>query len=262
MLALEQFDAASSIHTVFTDIDDTITTDGTLLAETYAAMERLHRAGVRIVPVTGRPAGWCDHIARLWPIDGIIGENGALYYWYDRGAGKLRQRHLCDEQTRRDNVARLEAVRASILAAVPECDVASDQFCRLYDLAIDFCEDVPPLPQHKIEQIVGLMEAAGMTAKISSIHVNGWFGSYDKLSMTRLFAAEQWGEDLDTLRAQCVFAGDSPNDEPMFRYFPHSIGVANVREFISQMRSPPAYITRAAGGRGFVELVEYLLESR
>ena len=203
-----------------------------------------------------------SRIARLWPIDGIIGENGAVYYWYDRSSGKLRQRHICDEKTRRGNVERLAAVRAHILHAVPECNVASDQFCRLYDLAIDVCEDVPPLPEHKIDQIVALMQQAGMTAKVSSIHVNGWFGVYDKLSMTQLFVAEQWVEDLDTLRAHSVFAGDSPNDEPMFRYFPHSIGVANVREYTARMSSPPAYVTQGAGGHGFVELAEYLLEPR
>ncbi|WP_144109591.1 HAD-IIB family hydrolase [Paraburkholderia sp. BCC1886] len=262
MLALDHFRDCSSIHTVFTDIDDTLTTDGVLLADTYHAMERLHAAGVRVVPVTGRPAGWCDHIARMWPIDGVIGENGAFYYWYDRASGKLRERHVFDHDTRRGNAGKLDAVRARILDAVPECAVASDQFCRLYDLAIDFCEDVPPLADDKVTQIAGIMREAGMTAKVSSIHVNGWFGAYDKLTMTQRFAAEVWGDDLDALRAHSVFAGDSPNDEPMFGYFPHSVGVANVRQFVDRMDTPPAYVTHGAGGHGFAELADHLLAHR
>ena len=262
MRPLDTFIDAASIHTVFTDIDDTLTTGGTLLAETYQAMERLYAAGIRVVPVTGRPAGWCDHIARMWPIDGVIGENGAFYYWYDREARKLRERHVFDAATRRGNAERLGEVRDRILAAIPACGIASDQFCRLYDLAIDFCEDVPPLAGEQVQQIADIMREAGMTAKISSIHVNGWFGNYDKLSMTRCFASEQWGSELGALRGQCVFAGDSPNDEPMFGYFPHSVGVANVRQFVAQMDTPPAYVTEGEGGHGFAQLAAHLLAHR
>lgn len=262
MRPLNAFTEAASVHTVFTDIDDTLTTGGTLLAETYSAMEHLRAAGIRVVPVTGRPAGWCDHMARMWPIDGIIGENGAFYYWYDHASRKLCERHVFDTATRLNNVERLGAARERILAAVPECGIASDQFCRLYDLAIDFCEDVAPLSDDQVQQIAGIMREAGMTAKISSIHVNGWFGSYDKLSMTQRFASERWGTELGTLRDRCVFAGDSPNDEPMFGYFPHSVGVANVRQFVAQMNTPPAYVTQREGGHGFAELATHLLAHR
>lgn len=262
MRPLAELPHAASIDTLFTDIDDTLTTDGALRADTYAALERVRRAGLRLVLVTGRPAGWCDQIARLWPVDGIIGENGALYYWYDHASHKLRARHLHDEVTRREHMRRLAVVRDDILRAVPGCAVASDQFCRLNDLAIDFCEDVPPLPAKQVERIVALMRRAGMTAKVSSIHVNGWFGHYDKLSMTRRFVAEQWHDTLDTLRARSVFSGDSPNDEPMFGYFPHSVGMANVCDCIPHMTVLPAYVTRARSGLGFIELVEHLLAAR
>jgi HAD superfamily hydrolase (TIGR01484 family) len=261
MRPLDEF-RADSIDTVFADIDDTLTTDGALLAKTYYAIEQLHRAGFRVVPVTGRPAGWCDHIARLWPVDGVIGENGAFYYWQDRDARKLRQRHIYDESTRCENGSRLAAIRDEILRTVPGCAVASDQFCRQYDLAIDFCEDVAPLREDEVDRIVELMQRAGMTAKVSSIHVNGWFGDYDKLSMVERFVEERWDESLDELRTRSVFAGDSPNDEPMFAYFPHSVGMANVMRFTARMTSLPAYITRSPGGHGFVELAECLLTAR
>lgn len=253
---------AANVHTVFSDIDDTLTTDGQLTAQAYAALEQLRRAGLRVILITGRPAGWCDHIARLWPVDAVIGENGAFYYWHDQAARKLKCRHLLDDAARAANSGRLAAVRDTILREVPGCAVASDQFCRLYDLAIDFCEDVAPLPLAAVNRIVALMEDAGMTAKISSIHVNGWFGQYDKLSMAHLLLRERYGIELAAERQRCLFVGDSPNDAPMFAYLPHAVGVANVMVFAERMSALPAYVTPSRGGAGFAELAQALMTAR
>jgi len=255
-------ETASRIHTVFSDIDDTLTTHGQLTAEAYSALEALKRAGLRVVLVTGRPAGWCDHIGRMWPVDAVIGENGAFYVWYEAASRKLRTRHVLDEAQRTRNVQRLATVCERVLREVPGCALASDQFCRLYDIAIDFCEDVPPLPEAAVRRIVALMEEAGMTAKVSSIHVNGWFGDYDKLSMARLLCRERFGFELESERERCIFAGDSPNDAPMFAYLPHAVGVANVVRFALPADQAPAYVTSGEAGAGFAELAGHLLASR
>ena len=249
----------AGIDTLLFDIDDTLTTDGKLTGEAYAALERWKAAGRIAVPITGRPAGWCDHIARMWPVDAVVGENGAFYFRYDPARRRLEKRFLFDEATRAANRARLAGVRDRILTEVPGCAVASDQHYREADLAIDFCEDVPALPLAAAERIAALMQACGMSARISSIHVNGWFGDYDKLGMTRLCARECLGLDLDATKARFVFAGDSPNDAPMFAYFPNSIGVANVRRFETILAAKPAYVTQGESGSGFAELVAHLL---
>ena len=155
---------------------------------------------------------------------------------------------------------RLDAVAARVLREVPGCALASDQQYREADIAIDFCEDVPALPRSEIYRIVAIMEAEGLTAKVSSIHVNGWFGRYDKLGMTKRLLADAFGIDLDAERERFVFAGDSPNDAPMFAYFPNAVGVANVRAFLDRIETPPAWITQREAGEGFVELVDALLE--
>ena len=253
---------AAAVHTVFSDIDDTVTTDGRLTAEAYAALEQLQAAGIRVILTTGRPAGWCDHIARMWPVDGVIGENGAFYFWYDSRLGKLCARHQLERDERDAQAARLGAIGARILREVPGCALASDQFCRIYDLAIDFREDVAPLPDAAIDRIVALMRAAGMTAKVSSIHVNGWFGDYDKLSMARTMMSERYGLDLDGERARFVFVGDSPNDAPMFEYLPNAIGVANVAQFSGRIAHLPAWITSAPCGAGFAEVARTLVAAR
>ena len=261
MKALAALPAAAlrDMRGVFCDIDDTLTSEGKLTARAYAALERLHAAGKLVVPITGRPAGWCDHIARMWPVDAVVGENGAFYFYYDGARRKLVQRFLFDAQTRAANREKMIAVRERILREVPGCALASDQHYREADLAIDFCEDVPRLPFDAVDRIVALMRAAGMTAKISSIHVNGWFGDYDKLGMTRTLMQERYGIDLARAQAHYLFVGDSPNDEPMFRFFSNAVGVANVADFGARLSDAPAYVTTARSGAGFVEIAELLL---
>jgi HAD superfamily hydrolase (TIGR01484 family) len=258
-LATMPDDVRRAIRVVLTDIDDTLSTHGRLTAQAYAAMERLRAAGRLVIPITGRPAGWCDHIARMWPVDAVVGENGALYMRYDHARRRLVRRFVDDEATRRAHRERLAGIAARIAAAVPGCAPASDQLYRETDLAIDFCEDVAALPRAAVERIVALMQAEGMTAKVSSIHVNGWFGSYDKLTMTRTLLAEAFGMDLDAEGGHTVFVGDSPNDAPMFAHFPNAVGVANVRDFADRIATLPAYVTQAAAGAGFAELADFLL---
>jgi hypothetical protein len=154
---------------------------------------------------------------------------------------------------------RLEALQAKILAEVPGCAVSADQAFREADLAIDVCEDVPALPPAAVARIVQIFATAGAQAKISSIHVNGWFGAYDKLSMTRRLFREAFKQDLEAIKTQVVFAGDSPNDQPMFAFFPHGVGVANVRRFVGRMNALPTWVTQQEGGLGFAELAEVLL---
>ncbi|HZH53448.1 MAG TPA: HAD-IIB family hydrolase [Microvirga sp.] len=253
---------ARSVRVVLTDIDDTITTEGMLTAAAYAALEELHRAGFLVVPVTGRPAGWCDHIARMWPVDAVVGENGAFYFQYDRGRKKMHQHFWANPEELRQSRARLDEIQREVLATVPGSALASDQAYRVADLAIDFCEDVPPLPETEVDRIVAVFEKAGARAKVSSIHVNGWFGAYDKLSMTKTLLADVFGIGWDKAQESVLFAGDSPNDEPMFAAFPLSIGVANVHAFAHRLKNKPAYITQGHSGTGFAELAAFLLSAR
>jgi HAD superfamily hydrolase (TIGR01484 family) len=252
----------AAIKGVLTDIDETVSTDGQLTGEAYAALGALKQAGLLVIPVTGRPAGWCDMIARFWPIDAVVGENGAFWMWHDLKAHKLRTRFIQSEAERTDGRRRLEAVRADVLREVPGCGIASDQPYRLADLAVDFCEDVPALPAADVERIVKIFERHGAHAKVSSIHVNGWFGDYDKLTTSKTMMRELFGIDLARDAASYVFSGDSPNDAPMFGYFPNAVGVANVADFAGRLAHTPAWITQGRSGTGFVELARALIDAR
>jgi HAD superfamily hydrolase (TIGR01484 family) len=254
--------ALRQIRAVLCDIDDTLTDDGRLTAHAYGALERLHAAGLKVIPVTGRPAGWCDLIARLWPVDAVVGENGAFYFAYRRDLRRMLRCYWKTPHERADDRRRLDALGAKILTKVPGAAIAADQAYREADLAIDWREDVAPLPAEAVARIVLLFGAAGARAKVSSIHVNGWFGDYDKLAMSLRLLRELFDLDADAAAAQVLFVGDSPNDAPMFAYFPNSVGVANVRDFEGRLAAEPAWVTEARGGAGFAELAERLLELR
>lgn len=244
---------------LLTDIDDTVTENGLLPAASLAAIERLDRAGIAVIPVTGRPAGWCDHIARMWSVHGVVGENGAFYFSYDRQKRTMRQVFAKSADDRQKDKIRLNKIKRQVLERIPGAGVSSDQEYRVADLAIDFCEDVAPLSQDEIQKIVKIFEDFGAMAKISSIHVNGWFGEYDKLSMTKRCLNDLFGVNIKRDTEKIVFIGDSPNDSPMFSYFKNSVGVANVADF--DLPAPPAWITNNRSSGGFIEFAELLLKA-
>ncbi|MFC3127318.1 HAD-IIB family hydrolase [Pseudoroseomonas globiformis] len=251
----------AQLRWVLTDIDDTLTLDGRLPAAAYAALEALDAAGIAVIPVTGRPAGWCDAIARHWPVAAVVGENGALWYGLDRDARRMRRWQAQPEEARLANHARLHALAQRALDAVPGSALAADQPFRLFDVAVDFCEDAGPLGLQAAERIAAVFRAGGAEAKLSSIHVNAWIGEWDKRAgIEALFAARF--APFASVRDQIAFVGDSANDAPLFGAVPCSIGVANVAPFLAGMATPPAYVTRAEGGTGFAEFADALLKAR
>jgi 1,2-diacylglycerol 3-alpha-glucosyltransferase len=242
---------------LFTDIDDTLTTDGRILPEAFDALWRLSRAGISVIPVTGRPAGWCDLIIRQWPVDAVVGENGAFVY-YRTPSGRI-ETFVHPSVAGDDLKSRLDQVQEAVLSEVPGSRLARDNFCRVYDLAIDFREDPPDLGFEAAEKIKAVCERFGAVAKISSIHVNAWFGDYDKLSMVRAFMEYRYHLDDQLLKTRTAFCGDSPNDEPMFEFFPNSFGVGNLKQMQHLMSHLPAWISEQNGSRGFAEIAGRLL---
>ena len=254
-------DTCRALDVVLTDIDGTMTDPGGRIpATSLAALEHARHTGLKTVVVTGRPAGWCDMIARTWPVDGVVGENGGLAFWRD--GERMERAFLVDEATRAANQAKLGVIANEALATVEGCGIASDQPYRELDLAVDFAEDVGPLSEEQVRAIVEVFHRHGATAKVSNIHVNGWFGEYDKLGMVLRMARQWWDLDLVVRRDCCLFLGDSPNDEPMFAHFPNAIGVANVQRYVGQMSSPPRYITPSSESAGFAEALAHVAVAR
>jgi HAD superfamily hydrolase (TIGR01484 family) len=248
---------ATGIVGVFTDIDDTLTTDGAITPDALQALGALRAAGLHVVPITGRPVGWSEPFAQSWPVEALVAENGAVALVHEAGQ-PLRKLYQQDSATRAANFARMQQVLKRIEREVPGACRAQDSAGRETDIAIDHSE-FTQLPPAAIEAVVQMMRSEGMSATVSSIHINGWFGTHDKLSGARWIVRELFGRDLDAEAGRWVYVGDSTNDQTMFRHFEHSIGVANIRRFAAQLQHPPRYIAPGERGAGFAQVVRALL---
>ena len=260
MQPLSHWHVPHHIVGVFTDIDDTLTTEGAISPDALQALADLKSAGLHVVPITGRPVGWSEPFAQSWPVDAIVAENGAVGLTYSRAQG-LHKRYQQDAETRIANFTRMQTVLTEIERSVPGAQRSQDSAGRETDIAIDHSE-FTHLPQSAIDEVVRLMRNAGMTATVSSIHINGWFGEHSKLTGARWIVRELWGRDLDAEIDRWVYVGDSTNDQVMFEHFPHSVGVANIRRFADQLTHPPRYITQGERGAGFAQLAKHVLRPR
>lgn len=251
-------DQRRAITGVFTDIDDTLTTDGQITGDALQAIKDLRNAGLHVIPITGRPVGWSEPFAMQWPVDAIVAENGAVALAHAPLPGALRKLYQQEEDVRAANFARMQQVAKRIVAEVPGAALARDSAGRETDIAIDHSEYVA-LPPACIAQVVRLMQDEGMNATVSSIHINGWYGDHNKLAGARWIVRELYARELDAETGNWVYVGDSTNDVLMFEHFPHSVGVANIRRFEAELSHPPKFITPSERGAGFAEVARAIL---
>ncbi len=250
----------ANIEYIFSDVDDTITTHARVTSRVLAAMEALGAAGVKIVPVTGRPAGWCHGLARAWPIAGIVAENGAAAYWLDAQAKQQEMFWKTDAFARAQQRAALSAIQSEALASFPLFNASQDQFMRVGDIAFDHAENTqPPVPAAQIQALVDFLKSKSLTTAVSSIHAHGAFGTRNKFTMTCAFIETAFGESFEAINARSIFIGDSHNDAPMFDRFTHTVGVANV---VPDLPTPPRYVTHAREGEGFIEMAQAVLRAK
>ena len=254
---------------VLTDIDDTLTTGGVITPDALAALGALKTAGLEVIAITGRPAGWCEAFVPVWPVDALVAENGdvMLQFMHKKGlqpahllGEQLSKKYQQDDATRTIHFTALQRVAQRVLREVPGAMLAWDSAGRETDIAIDHSEFCHLSPE-RIAQTVRIMQSEGLNATVSSIHINGWFGTHNKLQGARWAVQTLWGRDLDAERTQWVYVGDSPNDALMFEAFENSVGVANIRRFETQLEHPPRYITPSERGACFADVVAALREA-
>ncbi|MFM8769344.1 MAG: HAD family hydrolase, partial [Rubrivivax sp.] len=218
-----------------------------------------------VLAITGRPLGWSQDFAREWPLAALVAENGAVALVREGDAGSagtvVCTEFVQDEDTRARHTLRLRDAAERILREVPGAVLARDSPGRVTDIAIDHSE-FNHLPAQGIASVVEVMRQEGMTATVSSIHINGWFGEHSKWTGAQWMLRRLFGRELQHELAHWVYVGDSTNDQLMFQRFPFSVGVANLRRFADELVHWPAWITQAERGQGFAELAQALLDAR
>ena len=271
MLPLKEWPLATrqQIIGVFTDIDDTLTTDGTITPDALQALHDLKAAGYAVIAITGRPVGWSEPFARDWPVDAIVAENGSIALFAGQNLrtngtlrpsilrGVLSKSYQSGATTRQRNYAHLQAVLARVEREVQGAVRSTDSAGRETDIAIDHSE-FTHLPPAKITQVVHIMQSEGLQATISSIHINGWIGAHNKLQGAHWIVQQLLNRDLSKEMNRWAYVGDSTNDQLMFEAFESSIGVANIERFLPELSHLPRYIATQERGAGFAEVAACL----
>jgi len=280
-LAQWPVDSRRAIRGVFTDIDDTLTHDGHIVPEALRALGDLKAAGLTVIPITGRPIGWCEPFmagthGTAWPADAMVAENGAVAFVptaTDTGTSQialqrpsgmrkaLSKRYQQSAEMRTANRLRMDAIAAQVCAEVPGMELSRDSAGRETDLAFDYAEFARHSPE-AVQRVLTLLQRHGMQTTVSSIHIHGCFGNFNKWTGACWIVHELLGRDLRTELGHWVFVGDSGNDQAMFQHFTHSAGVANIARFVPQLSHLPAYVTPSARGAGFAEVARAILEAR
>lgn len=237
----------AAIHTVVTDVDDTLTRDGSLEGTTLDALSRLRRAGIRVIPATAASAGWGSLMASMWPVDAVIAENGGVSFTRD---DSVVTRHLDF-----DGHLALAELADTVRAAFPELEVAEDQPYRESSLAF---RRLPSAEANR--RILNSLPALGASGTVNSLWLLAWPGQRDKLSATRSLLARHCGQDIAQIRDRILYVGDSQNDQVMFAGLPYTVGVSTVAQHA--LESWPRWITQGPGGTGFVEVAEQLIAAR
>mgnify|MGYP000925470749 CR=1 FL=1 len=259
---------------VFTDIDDTLTTHGAITPDALQALADLKAAGLTVIAITGRPIGWCEPFMAgadgpAWPVDAMVAENGAVAYISSKKGlqpapdlhRQLSKLYQQDAATRAANQARMQQIAARIMFEVPGMFLTRDSAGRETDLAFDYNEFTRQPPQ-TVQKVLGALQREGMHTTVSSIHIHGCFGDFNKWQGAQWIVRQLFGRDLAQELDRWVFVGDSGNDQAMFEHFTHSIGVANIARFAPQMQHLPRYVAPSERGAGFAEVARAILEAR
>ena len=275
-LSLWPVEERHNIIGVFTDIDDTLTTHGAITPDALQALADLKAAGLRVIPITGRPIGWAESFAKDWPVDALVAENGGAA-WVNKNNAKndtviglqpaysmpetLSKIYQNNALIRAENNARMTQIAAQVTSQIAGVEVSKDSAGRETDLAFDFNEFANLSPE-TVQQVVELLQAQGMQTTVSSIHIHGCFGHFDKWTGAQWIVQELFQTNLASELDQWVSVGDSGNDQAMFEHFKHSVGVANIQRFAPQLTHLPRYITPSERGAGFAEVARKLLDVR
>ena len=242
---------------VFTDIDDTLTTEGAITPDALQALHDLKAAGLMVIPITGRPVSWSIPFASAWPVDAIVAENGAVALLHNKSTNQVTQIYQQDLPTRTHNFQEMQRIAKRVLKEIPETVMAQDSPGRETDIAFDHSE-FHKLTTEQIQQVLKLLQQECMTATVSSIHINAWFGDHNKWHGAQWILKQLTGRDLKQELDQWVYVGDSTNDQVMFEHFTHSVGVANIKRFEKELKHLPAYIAQQERGAGFAEVARLL----
>jgi HAD superfamily hydrolase (TIGR01484 family) len=239
------------LRLIATDMDGTLTQEGKFTANLLQALEELNAAKVAVLIVTGRSAGWVSGLVSYLPVVGAIAENGGIFY---QGNGE------CLALTPIPNLAehrrKLAVAYQQLKLEFWQLQESDDNRFRLTDWTFDN-RDLTLAQLQRLDELCSAMDW-GFTYSSVQCHIKP-LGQDKAIGLMQVL--DKYFPDYQT--KQVLTVGDSPNDASLFNpeLFPLSVGVANIWDYADQLIDQPAYVTQAAEGEGFCELVRFLLSA-
>lgn len=223
---------------VFSDFDGTLTVGGRLGATFFEVLDLISKNNSELVVVSGRSLSWGHFLLTHFPLKYVIMEGGGVIA-YQTKDGMIKEENLVD----RDDILELERITADLVKTHPECILSADSMGRRTDRAIEFGL-MDPESVVKVEKYLDMM---GANFSRSNVHINFWVGDVSKSRAVKYFMKNYTPHvNLE----ECIFYGDSLNDESMFEHFQNTVGVSNILSILDQLTFKPKIVLEGKDNSG------------
>lgn len=232
---------------IFSDFDGTLTDGVKFTSDFLKVIELLESHNVPMVIVTGRSKSWAHFFLTHFPsLKVVISEGGGVIS--RAGADTI----INDEaMVEADVLNQLEHFCHKLKTRFPNLQLTADSFGRQCDRAIDLI-DLKKMPslQREVEEF---MKQEKVNFSVSSVHLNFWCGDISKFK-----AVEHYLHTEGVSEKDCLYFGDAPNDQSMFKHFTQSVGVSNIEDVLDQLTHKPKIVLKGLENRGPVGVLSYL----
>ena len=230
---------------VFSDFDGTLTQGTQMSPVFFKLIDLLREREIPLVVVTGRSQAWGHFLLTHFPLDVAITEGGGCLT--RRHGHRLRDEFLVSLEEREE----LEQVGRKIPKEFPGLYLSADSQGRQTDRAIELDDLKPKGLKARVEDF---LKKEGVNFSCSNVHMNFWKGDFDKFQASKHYLEQDW-ESLEF--SDCLFFGDSLNDESMFQHFP-SVGVSNIAHILEQFQHRPQTVLQGVENAGPHGVFNYL----
>ena len=233
---------------VFSDFDGTLTYKESLSPIFFDILNFLESKKIPLVIVTGRSLSWGHFLLTHFPYlqDVIVEGGGAIV---SRSGKFITEECLISES----DVLKLSDFTKDLEVEFPNISLSVDSFGRKTDRAIELHDLKDGVLFHHIEEF---LTSHKINFSTSNVHLNFWCGEVSKYKAVSHFLNKHHAKEQD-----CLFFGDSLNDQAMFKSFKNSIGVANISAILDRLEYKPSTILTGDDNVGPFGVINYLKQN-
>ena len=234
---------------IFSDFDGTLTTaNGRLDATFHDLLALIEENDSQLVVVSGRSISWGHFLLAHLPLKFVIMEGGGVIL------SKTIKGEIVEEVLlQADSVQKLEVLTQKLLTQMPDALLSPDSFGRKTDRAIEYHQ----MAKHSLEDLEAFLKTNGASFTRSNVHINFWYGDISKNYAVEYFL-KHYTPHIEA--HECIYYGDSLNDESMFQHFPNTVGVSNILSVLDKLEYRPKVILEGKENAGIFGVLAHLKE--